>query len=181
MKDASQYPVTFKYGAITAPYSPSRPHLGEDRAMPLNTPIIVSGTKIGYAGTTGYSTGVHLHIQLVENGAVANPRGRGFNLPLPATVYQTGERSDIGKYVRIKDVHGREWSYFHMNKVTAKKGDKLGDDMYKGKLGDKTYNLTAEQWAKKAQLYYGYTKSWRLRYQGVYKRVKSALGKYLGR
>ena len=46
----------------------------------LNTPPpvrigqrIEQGQVIGYAGTTGYSTGVHLHFEVLLNGAPVNP------------------------------------------------------------------------------------------------------------
>ncbi|MGH3366088.1 MAG: peptidoglycan DD-metalloendopeptidase family protein [Nocardioidaceae bacterium] len=36
---------------------------------------VVRGEIIGYAGTTGYSTGCHLHFMVYENGATVNPMG----------------------------------------------------------------------------------------------------------
>ena len=133
MKTAKDYPVSFPYGATSSPYSKTNPHKGEDRAMPLGTPVVVNGTKIGEAGTTGKSTGVHVHVQKVL-GKVLNPKGAGFDISLPAVVYQTGYRSDIGNYVRIRDAKGVEWSYFHMNKVMVKKGQIIeGDEMLTNK------------------------------------------------
>ena len=146
MKTAQDYPVTFPYGATSSPYTKSNPHLGEDRSMPLNTPIVVNGVTIGLAGTTGKSTGVHLHIQKVSKGYVVSPRGGGFNLPKPATVYATGYGKNIGNYVRIRDAKGVEWSYFHMNKVNARKGQVVEEnDMYKGRSAKDWYNRLSAQ------------------------------------
>lgn len=126
MKTAKDFPVTFGYGETSYPYSEEHKHLGEDRKMPLNTPVTVNETLIGLAGTTGFSTGVHTHTQKVANGAVQHPRGGGFDVPYPAVVTETGYSKSIGNYVRYKDAKGVVWSIFHLNKITVKKGDILG-------------------------------------------------------
>lgn len=122
MKTAKDYPVTFPYGATTAPYSPAHPHRGEDRSMPLRTPVTVNNVLIGYAGTTGRSSGVHTHTQKVANGAVQHPRGGGFTVPSPVTITETGYKSDIGNYVRYRDANGVIWSIFHFDEVVVKQG-----------------------------------------------------------
>lgn len=115
--EAKDYPVTFKYGATTPPYSPAHPHLGEDRKMPLRTPINVNGVLVGYAGTTGKSTGVHTHTQRVYGNSVVHPQGGGFEVPQPCVVTETGYKADsIGYYVRYRDGQGFIWSIFHMDK-----------------------------------------------------------------
>lgn len=127
---AKDYKVTFPYMATTAPYSPTRPHLGEDRKMPLGTPIEVNGVLVGYAGTTGKSTGVHTHTQRVYGGAVIHPQGGGFDVPQPAVVTETGYKKDtIGYYVRYKDGQGFEWSIFHMDKPASVR---VGQQLIKG-------------------------------------------------
>lgn len=41
---------------------------------------VTRGQVVGYVGTTGQSTGCHLHLMVWENGAKANPMGRWFRL-----------------------------------------------------------------------------------------------------
>lgn len=130
-KTAKDYPVTFPYGATSWPYTSSSPHRGEDRSMPLRTPVEVNNTLIGYAGTTGFSTGVHTHTQKVENYQVVNPKGGGFDVPEPTVVYDVGYDGDsVGNYVRFVDGDGVDWSIFHLDEITVEINEKLGKSMY---------------------------------------------------
>lgn len=129
MKDLSQYRVSFPFGATTDPYSPSHPHSGEDRAAPAGTPIIVSGTTIGFVGATGKVTGPHCHIQKAtwtgSTWKFVNPAGGGLNIT--GEVIEVGYNSEIGNFVRIKDNSGVRWSYFHMvSAPSVKVGQKIG-------------------------------------------------------
>jgi murein DD-endopeptidase MepM/ murein hydrolase activator NlpD len=36
---------------------------------------VEQGQVVGYAGTTGYSTGVHLHFEIMRGGVPINPLG----------------------------------------------------------------------------------------------------------
>jgi murein DD-endopeptidase MepM/ murein hydrolase activator NlpD len=36
---------------------------------------VEQGQVVGHAGTTGYSTGVHLHFEILRSGAPVNPLG----------------------------------------------------------------------------------------------------------
>lgn len=161
--EAKDYPVTFPYGATTAPYSPAHPHLGEDRKMPKGTPIPVNGVLVGYAGSTGKSTGDHTHNQRQDkNGKVINPQGGGFEVPKPTVVTETGYKADsIGYYVRYRDGNGFIWSIFHMDKpASVRVGQQLikGDNMQQDidvlyKQVDNLNKQRAEQATQIDQLY----------------------------
>lgn len=124
------YPVSFPFGATTAPYSPTHPHSGEDRAAPSGTPIVVSGVQLGVVGATGQVTGPHTHIQKAVNGVFVSPNGAGGNVT--GKVTEVGYNTEIGNFVRIVDASGVRWSYFHMRDVPLVKVGQIigGDDMY---------------------------------------------------
>lgn len=129
MKDASQYKITFPYGATTPPYSPTHKHLGDDRAMPVGTPIIVNGEIIGLSGNSGKSTGAHEHTQEVKYGVVVKPESGGYDVPKPVVCTETGKKLDIGNFIRYRDGDGRIWSKFHLSEVKIKVGDIIGGSM----------------------------------------------------
>lgn len=128
MKDASQYPVTFPFGATTAPYSIASPHQGDDHAMPTGTKIIVNGTLVALSGASGLGvTGPHLHIGHYINAVAVNPNGQGFNLKSPVTVYDCSSTVRDGNYVRLLDGDGTIWLYDHCSKNDiVTKGQKIG-------------------------------------------------------
>lgn len=131
MKSVADYPVTFAFGAVTAPYTMRHPHLGEDRKCPVGTPDKVNGQVVGLSGNSGRSTGAHHHMQRTKDGKVIHPRGGGFDLPSPVVVTETGQKDDIGKYIRVRDGNGEVWSRFHLSEIRVKVGDKIGANMTK--------------------------------------------------
>lgn len=125
---AKDYQITFPFGATAAPYSPSNPHKGDDRAMPTGTPVTVNGKSIALSGNSGQSTGAHLHLQKNVNGVPTNPQGQGFDLDSPV-VDGTGYDQFNGNYVRLRDKQGVLWYYLHLSEILVKQGDRIGGDV----------------------------------------------------
>lgn len=128
MKDASQYPVTFAYGATDGTYygphgSIGPYHRGDDRAMPEGTPVLVNGIQVGIAGHTGAASGPHLHIGRFVGGKDTDPHGQGFTFP-SATVTQIGSDSVNGNFVRVSAA-GASWVYLHLLAVSCHVGQVL--------------------------------------------------------
>lgn len=129
----SDYSISFPYGATDGVYyytpTAAKPktskwianyHRGDDRVMPIGTPVVVNGVVIGLSGNTGASSAPHLHIGRFINGVVQNPGSGGFSLP-NATVFDTGYDATNGNYVRIMS-QGALWVYLHFSKVSVAKG-----------------------------------------------------------
>jgi hypothetical protein len=128
---ASDYGVTTPYGQIPGYPLNGGYHSGEDRIMPINTPIVINNTTtIGFSGNSGSSTGAHLHIGRFMNGQPTNPQGRGFTLPAPAIVTDTGQDATNGKYVGLRDAQGVRWVYCHLNVISVSKNQVIqaGED-----------------------------------------------------
>lgn len=124
---ASDYQISFPYGATSTPYSPAHPHRGDDRPCPTGTPVVLAGTQIGLTGATGFVSGPHLHIQ-EWNGNVANTR-KPQNSFKPGTVVQAATSSDFGNYVTIQCADGWNDSYCHLSRIDVKVGQVIGDIM----------------------------------------------------
>lgn len=125
------YPITFPYGATSAPYSSTNPHKGEDRAAPKGTQVPVNGVLIGTVGTTGFSTGNHLHVQKfsLATGNRVHPRGGGKTLPNAVVTHvDTEGATGKGKFVRVRS-GSYDWEYLHLDTIKVKVGEKLGEDM----------------------------------------------------
>lgn len=134
MKDASQYPISFPYGATTDPYSPAHPHRGDDRACPVGTPVIINGVTIGLTGATGKVTGPHLHIQEWHNNYldIRKPQN-AFKGGVVTNIDPTQSQGDgsFGKFISVKTADGWTDSYCHLSRIDVKVGDKLeGEEMF---------------------------------------------------
>lgn len=129
MKSAKDYKVTFGYGAKDGYYYGPKGkigpyHRGNDRAMPIGTPVKVNGVTISRSGSTGASSGPHLHTGLWVGGSDKNPTGKEWNIT-GAKVYDTGYDSMNGNYVRVIGKDGGIRVYLHNSKVLVKAGQKL--------------------------------------------------------
>jgi hypothetical protein len=136
---ASEYPVTFGYGATdTDYYGPlavgkatyiGAYHRGDDRAMPMRTPVWVNGVLIGLSGNGKGRYAPHLHIGKWINGGNqdVNPNGAGFPLDSPRVleIDTTGKDQVNGPYIKLIDVHGTVWVYLHLEQVNVKVGQVL--------------------------------------------------------
>lgn len=129
---ASDYNITFPYGATSAPYSPTLPHRGDDRPCPTGTPIVIAGQTIGLTGATGNVIGAHLHIQEWA-GDYANTRKpqNAFKSGVVINVDLNGTQGDgsFGKFITIKTDDGWNDSYCHLSKINVAVGQTIGEVM----------------------------------------------------
>ena len=178
-KSIKDYEINFPYGATSAPYTQNHPHRGNDRAAPCGTPIVIGSTTIGKVGTTGLSTGCHLHTQGARPGGYItfNPTVYEFQ---PGTVVETGFHGDFGNYVRIRVNSKVDIIYAHLSQINVRKGQTVGEDMYKGQNAKHWYLQYVKERRKVADREKE-SNTWRRRYysaiDGVWAKVKTAFGK----
>jgi hypothetical protein len=135
MATANDYKITFGYGRTDPPYSPTSPHRGNDRAMPIGTDVWVGGLLIGKSGNTGDvvprptatnpAAGAHLHTGKFVGGAAVNPGTDGAEFALAeGFIYDTGQDPTNGKYVRIFS-NGAVYVYCHLSEILVTKNQQL--------------------------------------------------------
>ncbi len=131
---ASDYPITFPYGSTSFPYSQINPHRGNDRKMPIGTPVVVCGTIIGFSGNTGESLAPHLHNQVGTDQEVQktiNPTGHEFK-PGTVVAIRYTDSGQWGKFVTIRNEDGTYITYAHLSEVKVKVGQVIkGESMDK--------------------------------------------------
>lgn len=125
-KQVWEYQVKYPYG-YSANYDGF--HTGEDRTITdgrTDIYVPVNGHNIGIVGSTGKSTGLHLHIGKWAGGTHHHPRGGGKTLGDDAKVTQidTVGLTANGKFVRVHS-GGYDWVYLHLAQVNVKVGQVL--------------------------------------------------------
>lgn len=153
MKDAKDYDVTFPFGATDGVYYAltrqlsSRPdlwigpgHRGDDRAMPMRTPVPVNGQSIGLSGDASGRYGPHLHIGKFVDGIADNPFGQGFRLDNPRVLdvnLDPAKDPKNGKWIQLVDAQGIVWVYLHLEEIYVRPGDRIGGEMESVNQGDR--------------------------------------------
>ena len=113
-------------------------HLGEVNVA--SGQQVERGAVIGESGSTGYSTGVHLHFEIRENGIVSTAMGsftghthqhrwvkEGTKVysSIAGKVWLVGEVPEMGKIVVIHGEDDRLVMYSHCSEVVASPGDEI--------------------------------------------------------
>jgi hypothetical protein len=133
---ASDFSVSFRYGATDYPYSPTSPHQGNDQVMPVGIPVVTGGLLIGYSGNTGDvvprptaanpNAGAHLHTGKFDAaGKAYDPGISGDCFRLAGGfIHSTGEDSKNGKWVRVF-ANGYYWPFCHLSRIVVAKNQQV--------------------------------------------------------
>lgn len=123
----TDYPMTFPYGATSAPYTPNHPHKGQDYGLTLQ-PVLVGNTVIGTSGNTGSYLGqsypYHLHVQAGTDQWAQNTVSPVQYVGQPGTVVKTGWASEWGNYVCVQ-VNNIYVFYCHLSAINVTVGTVL--------------------------------------------------------
>lgn len=136
IKTAKDYPVTFDYNAYDwRYYFPWRRHKGQDRPTPIGTKVILRKTLIGATGSSGRSSGPHIHTSKWQS-FIVNFLGfpRNYFKPVGAfdvegRVVYAGWLGSAGRCVIIKqDRKGKDrkrvfYMYAHLSAISVKRND----------------------------------------------------------
>lgn len=130
---AKDHKITFPYGATSKPYSKTNPHRGNDRSMPVGTPVVVAGKTIGLSGNSGASTGPHLHTQAGSDIACQNtldPTPYEFK-PGKVVAIRKIDTGAWGLYVTIQVSPRRYITYAHLSRVDVNVNDVIKEEPMK--------------------------------------------------
>lgn len=126
---AQDYPIGMHYGSTDAPYSNKSPHRGDDYLVPNRTELFIGDILAGLTGSTGYTTGPHLHVQewFVD---VANTRKPQHAFE-GGTVVAANNNPDQqwGKHITTQNADGWNTTYAHLSEVNVKVGQVIGGEM----------------------------------------------------
>jgi len=117
---AQDYAVKHPYGATYSPWSKNEPHGGNDRSTPRGTEVKIGTTVIGNTGSTGLSSGYHIHTQAGHDAmaqSTINPTGHEFQ-PGIVTFVRNIDQGAWGKVVIIRNAStGVHVAYAHLDDV----------------------------------------------------------------
>lgn len=128
MATAKDYKVEHPYGATYYPWSPRHPHRGNDRSTPMRTKVFIGRRLIAYTGTTGLSSGPHLHTQAGTDEwaqTTLNPTPYDFKT---GVVENVGWGDEWGNFVIIRTDGGIRVVYAHLDEVVVQPGEVIRKD-----------------------------------------------------
>lgn len=128
---AHQFQVSFGFNEYdNFYYTKQLRHKGNDRSTPCGTELWINGTKCALTGTTGLSSGCHLHTQVGKDMYAQEPINPTPHEFKSGTVVEVGYASAWGNYFIVQS--GVYYCvYAHLQKIFVKKGQEVGSMKYK--------------------------------------------------